>query len=187
MKSISFKTRQAWRAWLQTNHDKETGIWMVFFKQGDQPVIDYESAVEEALCFGWIDSIIKKIDEQKYARKFTPRRENSKWSDLNKSRAERLIKNGRMTENGMMKINAAKKNGMWNKSARPHLSFDLPAEFREALQQNPNANEFFHKLAPGYQKQFIGWIKMAKRQETMEKRITESIHLLNKGEKLGLK
>jgi uncharacterized protein YdeI (YjbR/CyaY-like superfamily) len=187
MKSISFQTREAWRAWLQANHDKEDGIWMVFYKQNDQPVIDYESAVEEALCFGWIDSIIKKIDERKYARKFTPRKQSSKWSELNKRRVERLISKGKMTEIGMTKVNAAKKSGMWNKSARPDLSFDLPASFRQALQKNPDAEEFFQKLAPSYQKQYIAWIKIAKRQETVEKRIAESIRLLKQGEKLGLK
>ena len=187
MKLISFKSREEWRDWLQSNHDKETGIWMIFFKKSTKPAIDYESAVEEALCFGWIDSIIRKIDERRYARKFTPRKETSKWSELNKSRVERLIKNGRMTDIGMAKIKAAQQSGHWYQSARPDISFEIPPAFRQALQQNPEANEFFQKLAPSYQKQFIGWIKVAKRQETMEKRIAESIRLLENGEKLGLK
>lgn len=188
VKSLYFKTPQEWRTWLQSNHDKETEVWLIFFKKNTgKPSLDYESAVEEALCFGWIDSIIKKIDESKFTRKFTPRKDSSKWSAINRKRVERLMKSDRMTHAGLSKIKAAQKSGHWNESDKPTLSFDPPEDFKKALNQNRKAKEFFEQLAPTYQKQFIVWIRIAKRQETIEKRISESIQLLEKGKKLGLR
>jgi len=188
MKTLYCKTTEEWRTWLEQKHDKETEIWLIFFKKAaGKPSLDYESAVEEALCFGWIDSIIKKIDESRFARKFTPRNDDSKWSDKNKKRVERLIKSDRMTPVGLAKVKAAQKNGRWDEPDRPDISFEIPEEFRKALNQNSKARKFFEQLAPSYRKQFIGWISVAKRSETKAKRINESIQLLSKGEKLGLK
>lgn len=188
MKQLYVKTKDEWRKWLSINHDKEVEVWLIFFKKNTgTPSLEYETAVEEALCFGWIDSIIKKIDDTKYARKFTPRKDNSKWSEINKKRVAKIIKKGLMTEFGFSKIDAAKKTGYWNKVEKLNISFDLPEEFTQALKQNKKAKTFFEKLAPTYQKHFIGWIVVAKRQETKERRIKESISLLEKGQKLGLK
>jgi len=127
------------------------------------------------------------LDETKYARKFTPRNDNSKWSEINKRRVEKLIATEQMTKIGLAKIDTAKKNGMWDKPDRPNISFEIPAEFEEALQKNPKAREFFEQLAASYQKQYIAWVAMAKRAETRDKRIEEAIGLLAKGEKLGMK
>ncbi len=188
MKSLYLKTLQEWRSWLQSNYDKETEVWLIFFKKDSgEPSLDYESAVEEALCFGWVDSIIKKIDESKFARKFTPRKDSSKWSAINKKRIEKLMTSGRMTPAGLSKIKAAQQRGKWNQNDRPAINFALSEDFIKALNQNRKAKEFFENLAPTYQKQFIGWINIAKRQETKEKRIRASILLLEKGEKLGLR
>ncbi len=187
MKSLYFKTPQEWRTWLKSNHDKETELWLIFYKNNIRSTLDYKSAVEEALCFGWIDSIIKKIDEKRFVRKFTPRKNRSKWSPSNKKRVERLIKSGRMTNVGLLKIKAAQKNGFWDEIDRPTINYDLPEDFKKALNDNRKAKEFFAQLAPTYQKQFIGWIRVAKRQETIENRISESIQLLEKGKKLGLR
>ncbi len=188
MKQLYLKTTNEWREWLQNNHDKETEIWLIFFKkESGEPSIEYESAVEEAICFGWIDSIIKKIDDAKYARKFTPRKDNSRWSELNKKRVARLIENNRMTDIGMVKIEKAKCNGQWDKPERLNIQFDIPKIFQAALDQNRKAKENYEQLAPTYQKQYIGWIVIAKRQETKEKRVKESIELLEKGKKSGLK
>jgi uncharacterized protein YdeI (YjbR/CyaY-like superfamily) len=180
--------RDEWNKWLSKNHKAEKEVWLVFFKkETGKPSIEYESAVEEALCFGWIDSVVKKIDDSKYARKFTPRKDKSNWSELNKRRAEKMIREGRMTELGLAKIETAKKSGNWDKAERPDISFDLPPEFEKALAQNKKAKEHFGKLASTYQKHYIGWIAVAKRQETKLKRIKESITLLENGKKLGLK
>lgn len=189
MNSLYFKTPQEWRAWLQSNHDKEAEVWLIFYKkETGKTSLDYEAAVEEALCFGWVDSLIKKIDEEKYARKFTPRKDDSNWSALNKRRVKRLMKSGRMTPVGLAKVEAAQKSGHWDQPQRkPAISFDPPEDFKKALDQNKKAKEFFEQLAPTDQKQFIVWIRVAKRPETKNRRIRESVQLLEKGEKLGLR
>ena len=188
MKQLCVTNREKWREWLSENHASKAGIWLVFYKkETSMPTIAYETAVEEAICFGWIDSIIKKIDAARYARKFTPRTDKSKWSPLNKKRAGKMIKEGRMTEVGLAKIKAAKKTGLWDKDARPRISLEIPPEFARALARNKKAKENLDKLAPSYRKYYIGWIVMAKRPETKKRRIDESIALLEQGRKLGLK
>jgi uncharacterized protein YdeI (YjbR/CyaY-like superfamily) len=167
MKQLYITNRDEWRDWLSKNHAAEAGIWLIFYKkETSRPTIAYDAAVEESLCFGWIDSIIKKIDDEKYARKFTPRSDNSKWSPLNKRRAGKMIKEGRMTKVGLAKIKMAKKTGLWDEDGRPQLSLDVPPEFAKALARNNNAKENFDKLAPTYRKHYIGWISIAKRPET---------------------
>jgi len=188
MKQLYLTDRDQWRDWLSVNHAAEAGIWLVFYKkETSRLTIAYEAAVEEAICFGWIDSIIKKIDTARYARKFTPRTDKSKWSPLNKKRASKMIKERRMTEVGLAKIKAAKKTGLWDKDARPQISLDVPPEFAKALARNKKAKEYFDKLAPSYRKHYIGWIAVAKRMETKKRRIEESVALLEQGKKIGLK
>ena len=189
MKTVEAKNRAEWRAWLASNHDKEIEVWLVYYKKGTGVAsIDYESSVEEALCYGWVDSIIKKLDETKYARKFTPRKDDSKWSPSNKKRLEKLIREGLMTEYGLQKVEAAKQSGRWEApDQRPKLTFEMSAAFAEALSKNKSARETFENLSPSHQKQYLGWIEVAKRPETREKRIQESIRLLAAGKKLGLK
>ncbi len=160
----------------------------MFYKKGSgKPSLEYEDSVEEALCFGWIDSIIKKIDDEKYCRKFTPRKSDSKWSELNRKRVKKIIKEGRMTEHGLAKIEAAKKSGLWENNPTATINFDMPKEFVDALSKNKKAKVFFDQLAPTYQKHYIAWITTAMRLETKDKRIRESITLLEEGKKLGLK
>jgi len=189
MKQVYVKTRDEWRKWLSENHDKETsGIWLVFYKKGThKPTLDYNEAVEEALCFGWIDSIIKRVDDERYVRKFTPRKPDSRWSALNKKRAAKVIKENRMTRHGLALIKAAKASGLWDQDNRPHISFEIPEALKKALRKNKKAKAFFDQLAPTDQKHFIGWIEVAKRQETIDKRVEESIKLLSQEKKLGLK
>ena len=188
MRQLYVADREQWREWLSRNHAAKAGIWLVFYnKQASTPTIAYDAAVEEALCFGWIDSILKKIDDERYARKFTPRSNKSKWSALNKKRANKMIKQGRMTGFGLAKIKAAKKSGLWDKDARPEISLDIPPEFAKAMARNKKAKENFDKLAPSYRRHYIAWIAIAKRPETKKRRIDESIALLEQGQKLGLK
>jgi uncharacterized protein YdeI (YjbR/CyaY-like superfamily) len=188
MKQVYVKNRKEWREWLNQNHDKNSGIWLVFYKEHTgKPTLGYDEAVEEALCFGWIDSIIKKIDDEKYVRKLTPRKADSRWSELNKKRITKLKKQGLLTEDGIMKVREAKASGLWDKPDRPQISLDIPKELESALAKNKKAKSFFDQLTPSYQKQFIGWIAVAKRQETKDRRIRESITLLEQGEKLGMK
>ncbi|MDH4239312.1 MAG: YdeI/OmpD-associated family protein [Phycisphaerae bacterium] len=188
MKQLYVANRVKWREWLGRHYATESVIWLVFYKKGtSKPTIDYEAAVEEALCFGCIDSIIKKIDDEKYARKFTPRKDQSYWSELNKKRAVKMMREGRMTSAGLAKIEVAKKTGLWGQTGRPNISLDIPLKFARALDKNKKAKENFEKLAPSYRKHYIGWIQAAKRDEIKEKRTRESVFLLEKGERLGLK
>ena len=188
MKKLYVTDRGQWRNWLTEHHAGEAGVWLIFYKKETRkPTIGYEEAVEEALCFGWIDSIIKKIDETRYVRKFTPRKDKSKWSVLNRKRANKMIKEEKMTDFGLAKIKTAKKTGLWETDGRPRISFDVPPELAKALAQNKKAKENFDKLAPSYRRQYIGWIAVAKRAETKKRRIEESIALLEKGKKLGMK
>jgi len=188
MDQLYFETASELRTWLQENHDKSSGVWLVFFKkESDKPTLNYEESVEEALCFGWIDSVIKKIDEYSYVRKFTPRKDGSNWSNPNKKRVKKLIKEGRMTEVGMAKVEIAKQNGEWDKPDTPRQQLEMPEEFHLALQKNKKAREFFNTLSKTDQKPFIMWVASAKRPETREKRVKESIGILEKGQKLGLK
>lgn len=188
MKEIYIKTRVEWRNWLEQNHDKSNGVWLIFYrKNSGKPVLEYDEAVEEALCFGWIDSIIKKINNERYVRKFTPRKSNSQWSELNKKRVTKLIRKGLMTGPGIALVKEAKERGLWEKSDRPDISFEVPEELERALAKNKKAKIFFNQLAPSYRKRFTGWISAAKRQETRDKRVSEAIVLLEQGKKLGLK
>lgn len=189
MKTVEAKDRAEWRAWLAANHDTETEVWLVYYKKGTgKTSVAYSASVEEALCYGWVDSIIKSLDDTKYARKFTPRKEASKWSPSNIKRVEKMMREGLMTEHGLRLVEAAKRTGQWDApTQKPTLTYEMPAAFAEALKDSAKAQETFNNLAPTNQKQYLGWIESAKRAETKEKRIKESIRLLEKGEKLGLR
>ncbi len=189
IKQLQIPTRAEWRKWLVENHDKHpSGIWLVFRrKQTGRPSLEYEEAVEEALCFGWIDSILKKIDDERYCRKFTPRKDRSRWSSTNKRRVEKIVKEGRMTEFGLAKVTAARKLGIYEMDPRPVISMDVPQDLSEALAGNRTAKDFFAGLAATYRKQFIAWITMARKPEIRTRRLQESLALLARGEKLGLK
>lgn len=188
MKQLYFKSSSAWHNWLKKNHSKSEGVWLLFYnKKSGKPAIDYEPAVEEALCFGWIDSIIKKIDSERFVRKFTQRKDKSVWSPLNKKRALKLIASKRMTGAGMAKINIAKQNGEWERESGAKIDLILPDQFLAALNRNKRAKENYDRLAPTYRKRFIGWVLTAKQDSTRERRIRESVALLAEGKKLGFK
>ncbi len=185
---LSVIDRKDWRAWLEENHAKEKEVWLIYFKKHTgKPRIPYDDAVEEALCFGWIDSIVRKIDDERYCQKFTPRKENSNWSMLNKQRVEKLRKNGRMTKAGLEKIKAAKVNGSWDKRLASEQFFDMPTELADGLDKNPIAKDYFDSLSPSFRKQYIGWIASAKKKETKQRRVSETISLMKKKQKLGMK
>jgi len=185
---IAFKKRQDWRLWLIKNHDKTEEIWLIFHKKHTGvPSITYDDAVEEALCFGWIDSLKKKVDENRYKQKFTPRRKNSKWSELNKRRVEKLISQDLMATAGLKTVHQAKLDGSWDLIPTSRQTIIMPEELEEALAQNKRALLFFESLAPSYKKHFAGWVDTAKKPETRQRRIKECIELLEKGEKLGMR
>jgi uncharacterized protein YdeI (YjbR/CyaY-like superfamily) len=172
--------REDWRTWLAQHHAHESEIWLILYKkETGQPSIPYDDAVEEALCFGWIDSIIQKIDDEKYAQKYTPRKNNAKWSDSNKKRLKKLLNSGKMTPAGMAKIDAGVLQELENYDPdKKPKELPVPPFFEAALQEHPAAWENFKNLAPTYRRQFIGWVSEAKREETRAKRIQKSIDLL---------
>jgi len=180
--------RKDWRSWLRKNHESEKEIWLVYYKKHTgKPRVPYNDAVEEALCFGWIDSIVKTIDDEKYMQKFTPRKEKSNWSDSNKKRVVKLMDAGQMKNAGLKTIELAKANGCWDKEIPSAQSVDMPVELDVALAGNENARDFFNSLSPSNQRQYMGWIGSAKRPETRQKRVRESMDLLGKKQKLGMK
>jgi uncharacterized protein YdeI (YjbR/CyaY-like superfamily) len=185
---IYFKDKTEWRSWLKINHSKEKEIWLVYFKKHTgKPRIPYENAVEEALCYGWIDSTVKRIDDERYCQKFTPRKIISGWSESNKRRVKKLIKEKRMTKYGMGKITAAKENGKWDEIVSPQKVFDMPDELMILLDNNEKAKQNYNSLSASYQRQYINWIASAKQSETRFKRSNEAIVLLNRNQKLGIK
>jgi uncharacterized protein YdeI (YjbR/CyaY-like superfamily) len=179
-KALDVRTRELWRTWLQEHHTSEREIWLVFHKH--QESLGYDDAVEEALCFGWIDSIIKRLDDDRYARKFTPRKPDSKWSTINRRRYAELEARGLLESAG---LDRAPTN--WSGDApRPSLSV-LPVYIEKQLKADARIWNYFEKLAPSCRRAYIGWIDSAKREETKQKRLREAISMLAAGKKLGLK
>jgi uncharacterized protein YdeI (YjbR/CyaY-like superfamily) len=180
--------RKDWRRWLEKNHANEKEIWLVYYKKHTgKDRIPYEDAVEEALCFGWIDSIIRKLDDERYAQKFTPRKNSSQWSESNKKRIAKLVKLGMMTADGLNKVKIAKETGKWDEIINLPNSDKIHPEFEIALKNSPLAGKNFDNLAPSYKKHYNGWISAAKKDETRRSRIEEAIDLLIKNKKLGMK
>jgi uncharacterized protein YdeI (YjbR/CyaY-like superfamily) len=170
-KSFTPSSLKDWRDWLAKNHDGEPEIWLVYLRVGrGKANIDYESSVEEALCFGWIDSIIQKIEEEKYARKFNPRRIESKWSETNKRRVVKVIREGRMTEAGMAKVtfDVSKVDSSKPKPKRPPVK--MTEQIEQALKSRSGLWEAFQKISPSYQRNYILWLSDAKKPETFERR-----------------
>jgi uncharacterized protein YdeI (YjbR/CyaY-like superfamily) len=180
---VEVRTRDQWRRWLEKHCDTVCQVWLVFNKRHTGvKCLSYEEAVEEALCFGWIDSIVKRLDDARYARKFTPRTAGSRWSVANRRRYERLKLRGLLAAPG---LNRAPTNRRYD-ALRPSVS-DLPAYIERAFRENPTVWKHFEQLAPSYRRAYIGWIDSAKREETKERRLREAVGLLAAGEKLGLK
>ncbi len=184
LKTFEARDSAEWRTWLATHHDSESEVWLVFHKQhtGEQ-CIAYTDALDEALCFGWVDSLVKRLDDQRYARKFTPRKLDSKWSTINRKRYVQLQASGRLTPAGMERPPSAR-NG--DAPVRRVIA-ELPPYIEEELQRQPQAQKFFEKLAPSCRREYIGWIDSAKRPETKARRLAEAIGMLAGGKKLGLK
>lgn len=189
MKQLQADSLEEWKSWLSRNHDREEGVWLVFRKKGRGPVpFVYQEALDEALCMGWVDSLLKRIDEDTYMRKFTPRKATSTWSDRNKQRVGQLIREGRMKAPGQTTIDVAKSNGMWDRGVTPpEVDDSIPGALLLAFQDHSLARDHYFAMPVRAQKQFNIWINMAKRPETVEKRLNESLRLLKNGEELGLK
>src|SRR5438445_5535694 len=180
--TLRARSRPQWRAWLEKHHASSPGVWLVFYKaHTGVKSVPYEDFVREALCFGWIDSLVKRLDNDRFAIKVTPRKATSKWSDINRRRWTELKTAGLLTPAGLAAAPTENKY-----APKPDIP-ELPGYIGKALQSNPEAWSFFQTLPRRERRNFVVWIHTAKRPETRERRTCESVALLAAGKKLGLK
>jgi uncharacterized protein YdeI (YjbR/CyaY-like superfamily) len=185
LKLFQPKSRKAWRAWLEKHHATSPGIWLVYAKKHTKiPSLTYNDAVEEALCFGWIDSLIHPIDDSLYKQVFTPRKAKSAWSAANRKRAERLIEAGVMTAAGLALVTLAKKTGLWKAHAAAE-SLTLPPELKKALDTNTAAKRNWPTYTESQRKMFLYMVNGAKRPETRAKRVARVIDIVTSGVKFS--
>jgi uncharacterized protein YdeI (YjbR/CyaY-like superfamily) len=183
---LFFATQGELEAWIDEHGEQSDGIWLKFAKKdsGIESVV-YAEAVEIALSHGWIDGQAKRLDEHHYLQRFTPRRARSKWSKINREKAERLIAEGRMRPAGLREVERAKKDGRWNEAYDSPSTATVPDDFQAALDAEPAAAEFFASLGSIKRYSFLYRIADAKRPETRAKRIAEYVELLARGETLS--
>jgi uncharacterized protein YdeI (YjbR/CyaY-like superfamily) len=178
---LNFKNRHKFRTWLEKNVSQTENIWIEFIKN-DKNAFKHSEALEEALCFGWIDSIIKRIDENTYKMKFSRRRKNSQWSETNKKTVERLIKTGQMTKYGLMAINEAKQNGNWDKDIKPVFTPEMIELLRNKLKAETKLLPVYDALNFSNQQFFAYYYFDAKKEETKERRFKKIVeHIENRG------
>ena len=169
------KSRAEWRKWLEENHTRTEGVWLIIYKKGTgKPRVDYAEAVEEALCFGWIDSKGNKLDDERSMLWMAPRKAKTGWSKLNKERIEKLIKAKLMTPAGLAKINAAKKDGTWN-ALDAIEALEIALDLAKAFSKNKTAKEYFCAFPRSARRALLEWIASAKKPETRAKRIEETV------------
>lgn len=184
-KTLYVTDRDQWRAWLETHHADEKDIWLIYYKkQSGKPRIPYNDAVEEALCFGWIDSTVKGIDENRFAQRFSPRKKGSNWSEMNKERVRRLIKEGRMTPVGLSKFEG---NPDPSKLAGYGDDFQIAPDILEELKRDTKTWEVFEGFPEGYKRIRIGFIEMGRsRPEVFQQRLRYFIKMTSQGKKYGM-
>ena len=171
------KSRAHWRSWLQKNHAKKQSIWLICYKkESNKPTISWSEGVDEALCFGWIDSKRKPIDQEKFMQYFCKRKPTGTWSKINKKKIEHLIAEGLMTKDGYQAIEAAKKNGSW-KMLDDVEELKIPADLNKAFRKRANSKKGFLKLSRSQKRFLLQWLIMAKRPETREKRINRVVEV----------
>ncbi len=180
LEQIDPRTRAQWRAWLARNHTRRDSVWLVYYKKhtGKGGIV-YDEAVEEALCFGWIDSVPRSLDEERWQQLFSPRKPRSPWSALNKKRIARLTRAGLMKPPGLAKITAAKKDGSWSAlDAIERLS--VPRDLSTALRSAKGARASWDAFSPSSRKAILWWIASAKTDATRAKRVKETVRLAAK-------
>jgi uncharacterized protein YdeI (YjbR/CyaY-like superfamily) len=183
---LYFTDRDDWRAWLEANHATASEAWLVHYKKHTgKPGLSLGDAIEEALCFGWIDGVMHRIDHEKFALRYSPRKKGSIWSETNKRRVRKLIKQGRMTEAGLAKVKEAKANGQWRAATLREDTTNIPDDLKQALNANSRARHNFERLAPSPKRQYIYWITSAKMDETRQRRIQETVRLVAENKRLG--
>lgn len=178
------KNRKAWRDWLEHHHAIEKEIWLVFKKvHSGRVAFTYKDALSEAICFGWIDGVRQRIDDEKYAQRFSPRTKTSKWSLVNLALAKELEAEGLLSPSGIASLNQARSP---QPDSSKHPEPFPPVWFITAIQADMVALSNFHSLPPSHQRRYVGWVLSAKREDTRGKRIAEAIILLKENKRLGL-
>ena len=174
------ESRAAWRKWLQKNHARKEGVWLATYKKNSgKPHLDYGEAVEEALCFGWVDSKGQGLDGERSMLWMAPRKARSNWARSNKLRVERLIASGLMQPAGLARVEEAKKNGSWTVLDEVEDTI-VPADLVKALRARPPAAKYFDEFPPGVKRGILAWIASAKREETRSRRVEETAELAQK-------
>ncbi len=185
--ALLFKRRNEWRHWLEKHHKDTKEIWLIHYKnQLRKQSINHFEAVEEALCFGWIDSTLKKIDEERFVLRYTPRKPKSVWSKINKEKAETMIRSGKMAPMGLQKITEAKTHGLWDVAYTNKVKERIPSDLSQALILDRIAWENFQGFANSYRNMYCGWVKNAKTKETRQKRIIEVVQRSRLNKKPGI-
>jgi len=186
MKTLLVQTVEQWREWLHEHHASQSEVWLVFHKRHTGvPSIDYQDALDEALCHGWVDSLVKRLDDRRYALKFTPRRPDSRWSTANRTRYQALKASGRLLPAGIKRPPTDR--GYGPRPVRLSLPAKLPPYIQTALKTHPVALRQFEALPPEERRRYFAWIESAKREDTKLRRLKEAIRLLANGKVLGLK
>jgi uncharacterized protein YdeI (YjbR/CyaY-like superfamily) len=174
---VTPKDRRAWRRWLERHHAQPNGVWLLIRKKGStQAGVDYEDAVQEALCYGWIDSKAVAHDDDHYRQWMSPRKPTSGWSASNKRRVADLIERGSMAPPGLAAVEEAKRNGSWDKLDATQ-TLDIPPDLAKAFRAHPPARKHWNAFPPGVRKQILAWIGSAKRPETRARRIDQTARL----------
>jgi uncharacterized protein YdeI (YjbR/CyaY-like superfamily) len=169
---------RAWEQWLEHRHSSSDGVWLKFAKKGaPASSVTHAEALEHALCFGWIDGQVRPLDEHFFLQRFTPRRARSRWSQINRRHAERLIADGRMRDAGLEQVEAARKDGRWQRAYEPQSTASVPADLQQALDANPAAKEFFETLRGSNRYAILYRINDAKRPETRARRIAQYVRM----------
>lgn len=177
------RNQTEWRDWLEANHIAKQSVWVIFYKKKTKiPSLVWSDAVDEAICFGWIDSKIKPIDDEKFMQFFSQRKPKSVWSKVNKAKVERLTAAGLMKEAGLKAIEIAKQNGSWTILDEVE-EIIFPEDLQKGLQAIPNAYENFQALSKSAKRNILQWLQLAKRTETRQKRMNEIIELAAQNKK----
>lgn len=177
------RNREEWRSWLQKNHKSRKSIWLIYYKKHTKkPSVPYADAVEEAICFGWIDGQVKKIDDDRYMQRYSPRTSKSLWSEANVERARKMIRLGSMTEFGLMVFSEGTKVKDRVPSSR---NLSIPDYFKEAIVKNKRAWKNFENFSPSAKLAYVYWVHTAKTEETRQRRIRKSIQQLAGNKRFG--
>jgi uncharacterized protein YdeI (YjbR/CyaY-like superfamily) len=186
MKTLLVQTLEQWRDWLDNHHASEPEVWLIFHKRHTGIAsVAYKDALDEALCVGWVDSLVKRLDDQRYALKFTPRRADSRWSTANRKRYAELKASGRLKRAGIER--PPTNRGYGPRPARLALPSKLPRYIQAELKKHRVALRHFEALPASQRRRYFAWIESAKREETKRRRLKEAIRLLSAGKVLGLK